>query len=67
MTHFEKLISALKIFKGYAPDLKFPTRSQGNMLYVCINPGIVSDEDKKRLENLHFIPNGHKFSSYLWR
>jgi hypothetical protein len=66
MTHFEKLIAALHIFMRYAPDLKFPTRCMGKMLYVCVSPEVVSDEDKKRLETLHFIPNGRRFSSFTF-
>jgi DNA-binding protein YbaB len=49
----DKLIQALQIFLKYGnPDC--PTHCEHDALYVMIDPKIVSDEDKKLLEELGF-------------
>ena len=49
----EKLIKALQILLKYGnPD--YPTHCEHDILYVAINPDVVSEEDKKELEELGF-------------
>lgn len=50
-----ELIEALQIFAKYDPPL-WPTHCEHDVLYVLVDPGQVSDEDKKRLDELGFIP-----------
>ena len=57
------LIEALQIFNKYLQkDLsnyhnQFPTGCDHDVLWVYVDPDTVSDEDKKRLIELGFIPN----------
>jgi hypothetical protein len=62
------LIEALTIFLKYGnPDE--PTHCEHDELFVAIDPSVVSDEDKVRLEELSFTPNSvggfssHRFGS----
>ena len=49
----DKLIQALQIFLKYGnPDC--PTHCEHDVLYVMIDPAIVSDEDKRTLGELGF-------------
>jgi hypothetical protein len=49
------LIEALNIFLKYGnPD--YPTHCQHDVLLVMIDPALVSDEDKIRLDQLSFVP-----------
>lgn len=48
------LIEALNIFIKYADDSHHPTGCEHDILYVYVNPGIVSDEDKEMLKSLGF-------------
>lgn len=50
----EKLIEALQIFLKYGnPD--FPTHCEHDCLWICdIEPSDVSEEDKKKLDELGF-------------
>jgi len=50
----EKLIEALQIFLKY-DNPEYPTHCEHDTLHVCINPDMVSDEDKKKLDNLGFF------------
>lgn len=50
------LIEALTIFLKYG-DPKYPTNCSHDELYVDIEPDKVSEEDKKRLDELGFFPN----------
>ena len=56
----EDLIKALQIFNKYITDdysRKHPTTCEHDMLFVnCVRPEQVSNEDKKELETLGFIP-----------
>ena len=56
----EDLIKALQIFSKYITDdygRKHPTKCEHDMLFVnCVRPEQVSNEDKKELETLGFIP-----------
>jgi hypothetical protein len=53
------LIEALTILAKYMdPEEKRPTHCEFNVLYVChIEPGRLSEEDTKRLDELGFIPD----------
>lgn len=57
------LIEALAIFSKYS-DTKFPTHCEHDVLYVLVNPGLVSTEDMAKLEELSFKPDGDIFQSY---
>ena len=64
----EDLIKALLIFNNYITDehiRMFPTNCEHDMLFVSVPPGEVSDEDKKALVELGFVPYEHfAFVSY---
>ncbi len=63
----KKLIEALQIFLKYGnPD--YPTHCEHDELTVGIDPSLVSDEDKKKLDELGFIenPEGDDFYSYKY-
>jgi hypothetical protein len=50
----DQLIEALQIFRKYA-NPTCPTHCEHDVLTICgIEPSQVSDEDKARLEELHF-------------
>ena len=48
------LIEALQILLKYG-DPTYPTQCEHDVLYVFADPNLVSDEDKKRLEEYGFI------------
>ena len=50
----EDLIKALQIFLKYG-NKKYPTSCEHDMLYVDVDPSIVSDKDKKTLDELGFF------------
>lgn len=52
------LIKALEIFKKYG-DPAYPTHCEHDELGVCINPSMVSDEDKEELDGLGFFVDSH--------
>jgi len=65
----EDLIKALTILKKYivdSYDMKYPTACEHDVLYVCVNPEDVSDEDKIELDRLGFFPDeeGYGFASF---
>ena len=60
-----KLIEALQIFLKYG-DIKYPTYCEHDELYVCVDPKIVSDEDKALLKSLGFHESGECFKSYRY-
>lgn len=49
----EKLIKALQILLKYSED-EYPTHCEHDVLYVCVDPSAVSEEDKKELQSLGF-------------
>lgn len=62
----KKLIQALQIFAKYG-DPYSPTHCEHDILLVMIDPSIVSDEDKKKLDELGFFVGEEYdgcFSSY---
>jgi len=62
----DDLIEALKILRKY-DNPKWPTHCEHDKLHVAINPDIVSEEDKERLDELGFFPDdewGGGFMSY---
>lgn len=50
----EDLIKALQIFLKYG-NKKYPTSCEYDILYVDVDPSIVSDKDKKTLDELGFF------------
>lgn len=50
----DDLIEALQIFRKYSLD-RYPTHCEHDTLIVNVDPAIVSDEDKKRLDKLGFF------------
>lgn len=50
----EDLIEALRIFSKYT-DTKYPTWCRHDELHVCVDPDLVSEEDKEKLIELSFI------------
>lgn len=64
----EKLIQALQIFLKYG-NPNFPTHCEHDVLYVMIDPSLVSDEDKAKLDELGFFPDDDgsgNFMSFLY-
>lgn len=53
------LIEALTIFLKYS-DVHSPTNCDHDVLYVCVDPNVVSPEDKIRLGELSFIVDGYE-------
>lgn len=49
----EDLIKALQIFLKYG-NKNYPTFCEHDILYVDVDPSVVSDEDKKVLDELGF-------------
>lgn len=66
MSDLQTLITALNIFLKYGnPDC--PTHCEHDVLYVNIDPEIVSEEDKNTLDELGFFPDeeyGEGFASF---
>jgi hypothetical protein len=61
-----KLITALQIFLKYG-DPEEPTHCEHDQLYVYVDPEVVSEEDKKRLDKLGFFPGDDgSFRSYKY-
>jgi hypothetical protein len=63
----KELIEALTIFSKYIeePDSIYsPTHCEHDVLFVNVEPDLVSEEDKVKLEKLSFIPNDVGFNSY---
>lgn len=52
----DDLIEALTIFRKYSNE-KWPTSCNHDELSVFVDPDVVSDDDKKRLEELSFKPD----------
>ena len=50
------LIKALQIFLKY-DNPQWPTHCEHDVMYVCIDPAVVSAEDKVALEALGFEPD----------
>ena len=62
----DDLIAALNILRKYGNPNR-PTGSEHDILYVYINPEVVSTEDLQKLEELGFDPDddlGDCFHSY---
>lgn len=53
-TTLQELIEALQIFAKY-PHEKYSTGAGHDVFYVNVDPKIVSDEDKIKLEELGFF------------
>lgn len=50
----DDLIEALILFAKYDQPM-YPTHCEHDTLYVCIDPDLVSEEDKAKLDELGFI------------
>lgn len=61
-----KLIEALQIFLKYG-DPDYPTHCEHDELTICIDPNIVSEEDKKKLEELSFYESEDGDCFYSFR
>ena len=64
----DNLIEALNIFKKYLTkdyERKYPTQCQHDVLVVNVDPALVSEEDKKRLEELDFTPSEEFEESFI--
>jgi hypothetical protein len=60
------LIKALQILLKYR-DPEWPTSCDGDIMFINgVNSDDVSDEDKKRLDDLGFKVNGDGFLSYWY-
>ena len=66
---FDRISEALAIFKRYA-NPTYPFHCSHDTLWVLVEPGKVSDEDKKRLDELGFFPcdedDGDQFISFRY-
>lgn len=51
----DDLIEALTILRKYE-NPAFPTNCEHDTLWVNVDSGLVSDEDKRRLDQLGFFP-----------
>ena len=64
-----ELIESLQILKKYG-DPDYPTHCEHDVLYICgVDPSDVSDEDKKRLDDLGFFvgdEGGECFMSFKY-
>lgn len=59
----KELIEALQIFLKY-DNPTYPTHCEHDVLWVLIDPDLVSDEDKKRLGELGFFVEDDCFQSF---
>lgn len=50
------LIEALTIFLKYG-DPEWPTHCEHDVMQVCIDPALVSEEDLSKLDDLGFFPD----------
>ena len=57
----DDLIRALQILRKYG-NPKYPCHCEHDQLYIDISPELVSDEDKKQLDELGFISGGDDYS-----
>ncbi len=61
----ENLIKALQIFLKY-DNPSYPTHCEHDVMYVCIDETLVSDEDKEELNRLGFFVDDGGFKSYRY-
>jgi hypothetical protein len=57
------LIKALQIFLKYG-DPRWPTHCEHDVLYVMIDPSIISKDDLSTLDEIGFFDNGDHFESF---
>lgn len=58
----KNLIAAFTIFNKYIPDKEFPIGAEHDVLYVCLSPEVVSEEDKNALYDLGFYVDNSECS-----
>lgn len=61
----KQLIAALQIFLKYS-DTEYPTHCEHDILHVCVDPELVTDEDKNQLHELGFSYDSDHFYSYKY-
>lgn len=59
------LIKALQIFAKYG-NPQWPTCCEHDVLYVLIDPSLVSEEDKTALDALGFSPGEDEYSESFY-
>jgi hypothetical protein len=60
----DDLIKALTIFRKYG-NPNYPTHCEHDALFVLIDADLVSESDKKELDDLGFVVNSNgQFTSY---
>ena len=57
------LIKAFQIFRKYG-DLTYPPNCEHDVMYVCVDPSLVSEEDRLALEGLGFLVDDTEFMSH---
>ncbi len=63
----DALIEALTIAKKYLKPGDSPTHCEHDVMYLCIDPSIVSQEDLDRLDELRFtMADTDNFQSYYF-
>lgn len=62
----EDLIKALQIFLKYG-NKKYPTSCEHDILYVDVDPNIVSDKDKNTLDELGFFVDDENDCFYSFK
>ena len=62
----DQLIEALQILRKYG-NPSSPTWCEHDTMHFCINPELVSDEDKKKLEELDVLCNEDEEDFYSFR
>lgn len=60
-----RLIQALQIFLKYG-DVAYPTHCEHDELTVCVDPSLVSAEDKAALDELGFFESDDCFKSFRY-
>lgn len=61
----DKLIEALQILLKY-DNPAYPTHCEHDELTVCVDPSLVSEEDRAKLDKLGFFEGDDCFKSYRY-
>lgn len=62
----DKLIEGLQILNKY-DNPKYPTHCEHDVLYICISPEKVSNEDIKKLDKLGIMADNNEDCFYSYR
>ena len=60
-----KLVEALNIFLKYG-DVDHPTYCEHDVLMICVDPSVVSEEDIQTLDELGFFVSDDCFKSFRY-